>query len=181
MKKTLLFLFFIVSVTKIFSQEKYITKSGFVSFFSHTLVEDIKAENNQVLSIIDTETGEIAIQMLMRSFQFKKELMKEHFNESYVESHKYPKATFRGFIKNIKELDEVNNKAQIEGTLTVHGKEKVISIAADVSVSKKTISIKGNFNVEVADFEIKIPAIVINNIAKIIKVNFDLNHKPYKK
>ena len=76
------------------AQGKFLTKDGYVSFFSHSVVEDIKADNNQVLSIVDSETGEIAIQLLMRSFMFKKALMQEHFNENYVESYKYPKATF---------------------------------------------------------------------------------------
>jgi uncharacterized protein YcsI (UPF0317 family) len=34
--------------------------------------------------------------VLIRSFQFEKALMQEHFNENYMESAKYPKATFSG-------------------------------------------------------------------------------------
>jgi len=33
----------------------------------------------------------------------------------------------------------------------------------------------------VADYDIDIPRIVVNNIAKSIKVSFDLDHKPYEK
>ena len=87
-----------------FSQIRFMRKEGFVSFISHTLVEDIKADNTQVLSIVDTETGEIAIQLLMRSFQFQKALMQQHFNDSYVESHKFPKAKFSGFIVDLDSL-----------------------------------------------------------------------------
>ena len=72
------------------AQDKFLTKEGFVSFFSHSIVEDIKADNNQVVSVIDTITGKIAIQLLMRSFMFEKALMREHFNENYVESYKFP-------------------------------------------------------------------------------------------
>ena len=90
-------------VLKSYSQDKYITKEGYISFFSHTIVEDIKADNFQVLSVIDTKNGDIAIQLLMKSFIFKKALMQEHFNDSYVESYKYPKGTFRGKIENFSE------------------------------------------------------------------------------
>lgn len=179
MKKNCLILFVFLTTSQLFSQGKYITKDGYISFFSHSLVEDIKADNKQVLSIIDSETGEIAIQLLMRSFLFKKALMQQHFNESYVESHKYPKATFKGFILNFKELEDTDD-TEIKGTITIHGIEKEISIIARINSNQKVIKISGDFMVEVADFNIKIPAVVRNNIAKIIKVDFNLEHKPYK-
>ncbi|MGB5665624.1 MAG: YceI family protein [Maribacter sp.] len=162
------------------AQDKYLTKDGFVTFFSHSIVEDIKADNNQVLSVIDTETGKIAIQLLMRSFMFEKSLMREHFNENYVESYKYPKATFSGEIKNYNELNKENRETEIVGLLTVHGEVKEISTKVNVDISEDEIILTGDFKVDVADFNIKIPAIVANNIAKTIKVSFELHHKPYK-
>ncbi len=174
-------LFFWLLVVNIASgQDKFLTKEGFVSFFSHSIVEDIKADNNQVLSIIDTTTGKIAIQLLMRSFMFEKALMQEHFNENYVESHKYPKATFSGEITNLDEIDDTNTVTEIVGTLTVHGEKKEISTMVDIRMMDDEIVLKGDFKVDVADFKIKIPSIVANNIAKTIKVSFELHHKPYE-
>lgn len=162
------------------AQDKYITKEGYVSFFSHSIVEDIKADNNQVLSVIDVKTGKIAIQLLMRSFMFKKALMQEHFNENYVESYKYPKATFSGELVNFSEMGGENGETEITGILTVHGREKEISTKVDVEISPNEIVLTGDFMVEVADFDIKIPAVVANNIAKTIKVSFELHHTPYQ-
>jgi polyisoprenoid-binding protein YceI len=181
MRKVYLILIVFLAVSKLYSQGKYLTKEGYISFFSHSIVEDIKADNRQVLSVIDTETGEIAVQLLMRSFLFKKALMQQHFNESYVESHKYPKATFKGNISNYEELNNQNGETEIKGILTVHGKEKEISVIAKFEFAKGQINISGDFMVEVADFDIKIPSVVRNNIAKVIKVTFDLKHIPYKK
>ena len=82
------------------SQEQYLTKNGAITFFSSTIIEDIKAENNQVLSIIDASKSKMAISILIKSFLFKKALMQEHFNENYLESDKFPKATFKGDILN---------------------------------------------------------------------------------
>ena len=177
-------LFFISFFTLCFlqnasAQDKFLTKEGYVSFFSHSIVEDIKADNNQVLSIIDTTTHKIAIQMLMRSFMFKKALMQEHFNENYVESYKYPKATFTGEIRNFDDLDVNNTETEIIGELTVHGETKEISTKVNITMEDDEIILEGNFKVQVADFNIKIPAIVRNNIAKTIKVSFELHHKPY--
>lgn len=180
MFKKIILTLFLISIQFCFSQEKFITKNGFISFFSHTLVEDIKADNNQVLSILDKKNKEISIQLLIRSFNFKKSLMKEHFNESYIESHIYPKATFKGKIGELDNESDTAFKTEIKGILTVRGIEKEVSTIATVHLRKKEITLTGNFTVEVADFDIKIPAIVKNNIAKVIKISFDLKHKPYK-
>lgn len=178
--RVLYVLFFVLcSVNNVSAQGKFLTKEGYVSFFSHSIVEDIKADNNQVLSIIDTTTHKIAIQLLMRSFMFEKALMQEHFNENYVESYKYPKATFSGEIMNFEDLDSENTETEIVGELTVHGETKEISTRVNFTMEDEEIVLKGNFTVEVADFNIKIPAIVRNNIAKTIKVTFELHHKPY--
>ena len=180
MIKLYITIYIILSVQTVFAQDKYFTKQGSLSFFSHSLVEDIKADNNQVLSITDTATGEMAVQLLMRSFQFKKALMREHFNENYVESYKYPKALFRGRIMNYNERKEKSFEAEITGTLTVHGIEKEITTIANITKSTDGIILTGDFVVKVADFDIKIPAIVVNNIAKNIKITYELRHKPYK-
>jgi len=179
MKTFYIFIFTFLIINQLEAQDKFFTKEGYISFFSHSLVEDIKADNNQVLSIIDAKTGKIAIQLLMRSFQFKKALMQEHFNENYIESYKYPKATFSGEIKNFDQLDNQVTETEIVGILTVRGIKKKVSVKVKIEISSEKILLTGNFKVNVADFDIKIPAIVVNNIAKTIKVSFELHHKPY--
>ena len=156
MKKLILFIALILITNNGYTQGKYLTKEGFITFFSHTLVEDIKADNYQVLSIIDTDTGDIAIQLLMKSFMFKKALMQEHFNENYIESHKHPKAKFKGHIINYNKLTEGINEVEIEGTLTVHGVNKEIKTDAIIEISEDKIILSGEFNVAVEDFKIKI-------------------------
>ncbi|MEW7292160.1 YceI family protein [Aquimarina sp. 2304DJ70-9] len=162
-------------------QERFLTKQGYTSFFSTSPVEDIKADNNQVLSIIDTSTGALAISILMKSFMFEKSLMQEHFNENYVESDKYPKATFKGKILNFDALGSDEKVVTIQGNLTIHGVAKTIEIQAKLIKTDEHISLKGSFPVKVADFDIKIPSVVINNIAEVIEVSFAFDHKPYKK
>src|SRR5690349_14332469 len=80
------------------AQTKYIDRAGSASFFSSAPLEDIEAHSEQAMSILDVKSGEIVASILMRSFNFRKSLMEEHFNENYVESHKYPKATFKGTV-----------------------------------------------------------------------------------
>ncbi|WP_299045767.1 YceI family protein [uncultured Polaribacter sp.] len=176
---TILIYILLTNVTN--AQERYLTKNGSVTFFSSTPIEDIKADNNQVLSIIDASSGKMAISILMKSFMFKKALMQEHFNENYVESDKYPKATFKGEIIKFEGVSDVKSTAQVKGILTIHGVSKETTIDANFVRTNEAIDVVGDFIVNLADFGIKIPAVVAKNIQENIKVNFNLTHKPFKK
>jgi polyisoprenoid-binding protein YceI len=106
--------------------------------------------------------------------------MQEHFNENYVESDKFPKASFKGKILNYIKSDKQEQIVTIDGDLNIHGVTKKVQIKGKIINSGNSSSLTGNFNVNVADYKIKIPSIVANNIAKIIKVSFDFDYKPYK-
>jgi len=98
-KIPIIFFVLISTITCAQNDNQMITRLGQVSFFSYTPVENIEASNNQVYSIIDLAEKKVAVSMLMRAFVFKKALMEEHFNESYVESDIYPKLQFQGLIE----------------------------------------------------------------------------------
>jgi hypothetical protein len=165
------------------AQDKFLTKSGKVTFFSEATMENIEAENNQVLSIVDSKDGAMAIAILMKSFLFEKALMQEHFNENYVESDKYPKATFKGKIEDFETTYSSATKTEVtvKGTLTIHGKSKEVTIPALFLKKDNAIVMSGEFFVTLSDFDVKIPTVVAKNIAKKIKVSFDFNHSLYKK
>ncbi|SEC31011.1 YceI-like domain-containing protein [Tenacibaculum sp. MAR_2009_124] len=160
--------------------KQYIARQGQVTFFSYASVENIEAKNNQVLSILDLEKKEIAISMLMRAFIFKKDLMHEHFNESYIESDIYPKATFEGALKNFDPEDTTKQTKLIHGTITIHGISKEIDIKATINKTQRGYHLLGEFNLTVQDFNIKIPPILANNIAKVVLVKFNFQYLPYE-
>ncbi|WP_158841829.1 YceI family protein [Polaribacter sp. L3A8] len=180
MKTIYTVIIFFLLTNVINAQKKYLTKNGSVTFFSSALIEDIKADNNQVLSIIDATSGKMAVSILMKSFMFEKALMQEHFNENYVESDKYPKATFKGAIIDFENIKDPETKVNVKGIITIHGKSKEIVISANFTKTEQSIFMKGEFNLLVTDYDIKIPNVVTKNIAKKIKVTFEFNHKPYK-
>ncbi len=96
MKKAITYIFIVLISSTLIAQSKYYTKSGSIDFeASVPSFEEVKAKNNTVTSILNTETGEIAALALVKGFRFKVALMEEHFNENYAETHKFPKATFR--------------------------------------------------------------------------------------
>lgn len=181
MNRTILLLFVLILVTGLKAQtNQYIAKQGKISFFSYTKVEDIKAENNQVLSIIDLSKNEIAVSMLMRTFVFEKALMQEHFNESYIESDIYPKATFDGEIMDFdRSLEGIQTKI-IKGGLTIHGITKDVEIKTDIDNSSGNYIFSSEFNVSIDDFDIKVPGLLAPNIAKSISITFSFEYLAYE-
>ena len=181
MKKILLFFTFaLVIVNSSYAQEKYLTTGGYMNFFSHSPLEDIKADNDQVLSIINLDSKEVVIHVLIKSFFFEKSLMQEHFNENYMESDIYPKAKFSGKIINYNPKS-IKQKVTIEGSLTIHGITKKIKISSILEKKKGKLYLKGYFYVLVKDFDVKIPGTKRNNIARSIKISFDIIHRKHGK
>jgi polyisoprenoid-binding protein YceI len=179
LNKKMLVLFFVLVAgvaSKLTAQEKYIDKNGIIVFeASEKLFEEVKATNESATVILNTETNEIASLALMKGFRFKNSLMEEHFNENYIESEDYPKATFRGKLIdfNANDLDENSTEVSVEGVLELHGKQKQISTTMEVQKIGNTISMSGGFIATPADFDIKIPQIVRNKIAKEVNVKLD--------
>ena len=134
----LLLVFFVSQICVGQTGGRIITKQGQVSFFSHTSVEDIEATNNQVLNIVDFSSGEVAISMLMRAFVFKKALMQEHFNESYIESDIYPKCSFEGKIIDLEQPLPSEQTKLIKGRVTIHGVSKELEIKTKIENNEMT-------------------------------------------
>jgi polyisoprenoid-binding protein YceI len=163
------------------AQTRWVDRNGHASFFSSAPMEDIEAHNNQVASMIDTGAGEIVVSMLMRSFDFRKALMEEHFNENYVESNKYPKAVFKGKIVNLSRFDASKDgkySLDVEGEITLHGVTRPLKVTAEAIVQNGAIKAKAVFPLVVKDFKIQIPRLVRSNIAEEVKVTVSFDYKP---
>lgn len=158
------------------AQDKILTKTGTISFeASVPAFEEVKAKNTGVSCVLNTKTGEIASLALMKGFKFKIALMEEHFNENYVESTKFPKATFKGKIENF-DYSKVSATVQnynLKGTLEIHGKTKEISVVAAIKKTKEGLEINSNFTVNSDDFDIEIPSVVSKKVSKKVKVSLD--------
>jgi len=136
MKRLLLFVFFL-SIVLAANAQKFMTKNGFISFYSHTPMEDIKGDNNQVVGVLDISTGEMVFQALIKSFHFDRALMEEHFNENYMESDKIPKSVFKGKITNLASVDFTKNgtyNVTVDGDLTIHDVTNKISTKGTIEV-----------------------------------------------
>jgi polyisoprenoid-binding protein YceI len=173
------FLALLMTATTVYSQ-KYMTRNGHIRFFSSAPLEDIEAHNKQVNAALDTESGDFVFRVLIRSFEFEKALMQEHFNENYLESHKFPNASFQGKVTNLSEIDFTKDgtyEATVEGKLTIHGVTNDIVEKGTFTVKDGVIEGFSKFDVKVADYDIKIPSAVTDNIAENIEVTVDVKLK----
>jgi hypothetical protein len=159
-------------------QQRFFVDKASVSFFSDGVIEDIAAENNKVTSIFDAGEGEIAYLMNIKDFQFEKKLMQVHFNEKYMESEKYPKASFQGKIIGLNTTATGVQKVKAVGKLTIHGVTRDVQFPGTAEIKNGQLSLKSKFTVKLLDYNIKVPQIVWQNIAQQVEVTVDFNYRP---
>jgi len=180
MKRLFLFLFFLNIVLAVNAQ-KFMTKNGYIGFFSHTPMEDIKGDNNQVAGVLDISTGEMVFQALIKSFHFDRALMEEHFNENYMESDKIPKSSFKGKITNLSSVNFSKNgtyDVTVEGDLTIHDVTNKISTKGTIEVVSGGINANSKFNIVPEDYKISIPGVVREKINKNLEVTVAMKYTP---
>ncbi len=179
MKKILLVVTLFVLASPAWSQV-YFTKNASISMFSKTSMEDIKADNNQVLSVLNTLTGDIQFSVAVKSFHFPKPLMEEHFNENYMESDKYPKSAFKGQVQDITKIDLTKDgtyKVIVKGDMNMHGVTKNISVPGTLTVKSGKISAESKFIVTLSDYNISIPKIVQQTVQKTIELTVSCKYE----
>jgi len=174
-RKAIILIFCFLPIV-VLSQGRYITKTGEINFeASVPSFEEVKAKNSNVSAILNSDNGEFAALALMKGFRFKVALMEEHFNENYMESSKFPKATFKGKIIDfeVSKLSESAKEFIVAGQITMHGIDKFLELPATLAMADNTILMKLQFTLRPEDFNIEIPKIVSSKIAEEITVIAD--------
>jgi hypothetical protein len=172
-----------ISTSSLLAQDKYYTKSGRITFVSKAPLENIDGNHKSVTCVLDTKTGNMQFAVLMKGFEFEKALMQEHFNENYIESHKFPKAEFKGQVINNSEVNYTKDgsySAKVKGTLTMHGETKEIETIGSVVVRSGKVQASAEFTVLLSDFKIEIPKVVKDNVSNTVKINVDCSLEPLK-
>jgi polyisoprenoid-binding protein YceI len=162
--------------------QKYMTKTGHAYFISHTDAIDIDGNNHQVAAIADVETGDIVVIVLVKAFEFTLATADKHFNETYMESDKYPKATFKGKVSELKTVDLKKDGVYdvvARGGLTIHGQTNTVETPGKLSVNNGNLTITCGFSVLIDDYKIEVPKSVEGRVAKKvdIKISMELTLK----
>ena len=157
--RALLSILAIVSCVSL-SGQQYLTRQGILTFDAGSPLEDIRATSNSATAVYDAADGKLGVQVLMTSFEFRRALMQEHFNENYVESEVYPKAVFKGVYKD----------GRAVGALSIHGVTKDVNVPAKLEVSEKSVLLNAQFSVKIEEFGVAIPKAVANKIDSEAKI-----------
>lgn len=181
MKKIFFTLTALVFGTSIFAQI-YMAKSCEISFFSEAPLENIEAVNKSAKPLVNTSTNDVQVKIANTGFIFEKALMQEHFNENYMESEKYPSTIFKGKInEKIDWTKDGEHKVTVTGKMSMHGVDKEITIPGTVIIKGSEITISAKFKVHVADYNIKVPSLYVQNIAEDVDVKLNAVLVQYKK
>lgn len=181
MKKVFFVCLCMMAVTLAGAQNIYMTKTGKISFNSRAKSpEKVEADNNEVSSVFNTQSGDMVFAVLVKSFHFVSALMEEHFNENYVESNKFPKSTFKGKITNLSSVNFLKDGAypvSIEGELTLHGVTKKVSYTGSLTIKAGKIHGTSKFSVKLKDYSIVIPSLVADKISEDIDITVDCKYE----
>ncbi|WP_316785692.1 YceI family protein [Pedobacter frigiditerrae] len=180
--KYLLLVLFYFAFIYAASAQTFVGKNIKVNIFSSTPVEDIKAASSSGAAVLIAQKQELAVQVNIKSLEFDKKLMQEHFNENYMESDKYPTAKFKGIISpKIDWTKDGEYNVTAKGTLNVHGEDQVRSITGKLSIKNGVVNLYSSFDVACAAHQIKIPSLVFTKIAEVIKVTIQGTLNPLNK
>ncbi|MDB5141817.1 MAG: YceI family protein [Mucilaginibacter sp.] len=163
-------------------QDIYTCKNANVNLYSSAPIEDIEATATNGVSVFNAGTGELDFSVPIRGFHFPKALMEEHFNENYMESDKYPKATFKGKIQEHPDLSKDGTyPVTATGDFQVHGVTQTRTITGNLKVNNNVVTLTSEFMVKCADHHIEIPQIVFHHIAESIRIRVAATYTTLKK
>lgn len=165
--------------------QKLFTRDGVVGFdaTAPNSPESIKAVNKSGTCVWDKSSGAVEMAVLVKGFLFERALMQEHFNENYLESSTYPKATFKGKLDNAASVNTDKDgiyKVNAVGTMSMHGVTKPLTVPVVFTVKGGKVSAAVNFSLALADYNVDIPALVADKISKMASINIAANLSPMK-
>jgi YceI-like domain len=184
MKKKLAGLILFTTLSVMAGAQKYFTKDGTIRFFSDAKMEKIEATNNKATCVLDGATGAIEWAVLTKGFVFENAFMGEHFNETYMESDKFPKATFKGNVENMASVNLQKDgvyKVKVTGDMTMHGVTKKITTDATFTVAGGKITADSKLMVKASDYGIVIPGDKSDSISNNIEITVKAGLAPLNK
>jgi polyisoprenoid-binding protein YceI len=162
-----------------FAQD-YLTRNGKISFHSSTPIEDIDAVNNEVVSTLDTKTGGFAFRVAILGFKFDAVDMQKHFNgDTYMNSAKYPKASFTGKITDLSKVDFTKDgtyNVTVSGNLTIKDVTKPVSAAGTITVKGGKVTARSEFKIKRAEYNVTGEAIHEKKIGQVITIKVDCTY-----
>ncbi|MEP7374417.1 MAG: YceI family protein [Chitinophagaceae bacterium] len=181
MKKIILTLSLAVTVVSLFAQKKT-TTSARIAFDASTSLDALpKAENKTAIGVVDTKTGSVAFEATVKNFAFSNPMMQDHFNaERWLNSDVHPSFIFKGNIvdpTSVNFTKDGSYKTEVEGVLTIKGKEQKIKVPGTIIVKGETLSVAANFSIALADYGISGVQVDAGKVSKQPKITVNAELK----
>lgn len=171
--------FLIMSLSSLgLNAQQYRVEKGTVRFFSEAPLEDIEAIHHNPKGAIRLSDSSIVILLANIAFEFDKSLMEEHFNENYMETETYPYSKFKGKIVSGCDFQKDGEYAvTVEGDLEIHGVTLKRTVSGTITKKGDKLILHAKFSIHVADHEVEVPSMYIDNIAEDVEVTINLQMK----
>jgi polyisoprenoid-binding protein YceI len=180
-KKCIVFAGLLFILLPVYAQ-KYYTSAATISFVSDAPVEKIESVNKQVTCLLNTATNDVAFKVIMKSFQFEKQGIYDHFNKDYVHSDKFPNASFQGKINGaVNYTKNGTYNVSVSGKLTIHGVTKEVTQNGSVTVTNEKITLKSKFSIQLSDYNVIVPNDFIKKISNKVDLSVDAVLTPYNR
>lgn len=173
--------FCLVSFSPGTDSDRYYVTSATVKFRSEAALEIITAESKSIQGIVDIRKKTFAFSILNGSFNgFNSTLQREHFNENYLESEKFPTTVFKGKIIEDVDFSKTGTyDIRAKGVFVLHGITREKIIHSNVTISDGGFNIDSRFIIKLSDFDIKVPKVVHEKVAEeiLVEVKMRLDRK----
>jgi len=160
--------------------QDYLTRNGSISIYSHTDLEDVKGNNNEVVSLFNSATGSFDFKVAIKSFHFVKAAMEDHFNdENYMETDKYPKAGFSGKISNMADVNFSKDgvyTVTVSGNLTIKDVTKPVTAKGTITVKNNKVSVQSIFTVKRKDYHVMGQSFVQSKLSDDIQITVNCDY-----
>lgn len=165
-------LFFILLIGRTQAQN-FSTQNGIIRFISKAELELIQASSDKLQGLVNPVNNSFAFLIDLKSFEgFNSGLQRQHFNNNYMETEKFPRAKFSGKIIEQVDFSQAGiTQVRAKGELDIHGQKQVRIVKAKITIKGNELIIESQFLVPLADHNISVPKIVNQKIATEIEVN----------
>lgn len=178
MPRLLTLLLFAVTALVIRAQDRELWKvqRAEVVFLSEAPLERITAKNAKVQGLLDPSNRSFAVQIPVAEFEgFNSPLQREHFNENYMDSRAWPKATFEGRVIESVDLNAPGDHAvRAKGSFMVRGRTVERIVPCRLLVGEDGVRVTARFDVALAEHGIRIPKVVQHKVAAVVEVKVDM-------
>jgi len=121
----------------------------------------------------DLAASEFYFEVDLGSLDTGIELRNRHMRDNYLETNRFPFASFEGRVNALEKEGPGGYRAMTSGTLAIHGVERDRQIECFASPAGEALRVKCSFTVSLSDHDIPIPKLMFMKIDEVMELDLD--------